>query len=76
MTAEGVVARADGFYGEYGGAFVPETLVPALAELADGWDELSANRSFQGRARPSELFSVAAPSPPVPAVSINLLWRG
>jgi tryptophan synthase beta chain len=47
MTAEGVVTRADGFYGEYGGAFVPETLVPALAELADGWDELSANRSFQ-----------------------------
>ncbi|MDQ4029304.1 MAG: tryptophan synthase subunit beta [Actinomycetota bacterium] len=45
MTAERVVA--DGFYGEYGGAFVPETLVPALAELADGWDELSANRSFQ-----------------------------
>ena len=45
MTAADVVL--DGFYGEYGGAFVPETLVPALAELADGWDELSADPSFQ-----------------------------
>src|SRR5207253_5708454 len=33
-------------YGEYGGRFVPETLIPALDELEQGWREAQADDSF------------------------------
>ncbi|MEX2212142.1 MAG: tryptophan synthase subunit beta, partial [Gaiellaceae bacterium] len=33
-------------YGEYGGRFVPETLVPALDELERGWAEALADPEF------------------------------
>jgi tryptophan synthase beta chain len=33
-------------YGEYGGRFVPETLIPALDELERGWREAQADPSF------------------------------
>jgi tryptophan synthase beta chain len=35
-----------GLYGEYGGRYVPETLVPALEELERGWREVSADEGF------------------------------
>ncbi|MEL7484931.1 MAG: tryptophan synthase subunit beta, partial [Planctomycetota bacterium] len=52
-----------GRFGDYGGVFVPETLVAALTQLAavyaearidhDFWDELEhLNRTFVGRATP------------------------
>ena len=33
-------------YGEYGGRYVPETLIPALDELEQGWREASADPAF------------------------------
>jgi tryptophan synthase beta chain len=36
-----------GLYGEYGGRYVPETLIPALDELEHGWDEALADPSFR-----------------------------
>ena len=33
-------------YGEYGGRFVPETLIPALDELEAGWREARNDRAF------------------------------
>src|SRR6188472_2771274 len=33
-------------YGEYGGRFVPETLIPALDELEAGWREAHADPAF------------------------------
>ena len=33
-------------YGEYGGRFVPESLIPALDELEAGWREAQADPSF------------------------------
>jgi tryptophan synthase beta chain len=38
---------ARGRYGEYGGRFVPETLVPALDELEAAWRAARADPSFQ-----------------------------
>jgi tryptophan synthase beta chain len=35
-------------YGEYGGRFVPETLIPALDELEAGWRAAQADESFHG----------------------------
>ena len=33
-------------YGDYGGRYVPETLIPALDELEAGWREASEDPSF------------------------------
>ena len=38
---------ATGLYGPYGGRYVPETLVPALAELERGWVAARADASFR-----------------------------
>ncbi len=40
---------ATGLYGTYGGRYVPETLVPALDELAAGWREAQNDASFAAR---------------------------
>jgi tryptophan synthase beta chain len=41
------LALSDGpRYGQYGGAFVPETLVPAVQELAEAYEEARADGSF------------------------------
>jgi len=36
-----------GLYGTYGGRYVPETLIPALDELENGWRAARADESFQ-----------------------------
>jgi tryptophan synthase beta chain len=35
-----------GLYGEYGGRYVPETLIPALDELEAGWRDAQSDPSF------------------------------
>ncbi len=37
----------DGWFGDFGGTFVPEALMPALAELEAMWDEVRGDRGFQ-----------------------------
>lgn len=39
-------STADGYFGDYGGAFVPETLRPSLIELESWFRRLSADESF------------------------------
>jgi tryptophan synthase beta chain len=41
------VSATAGFYGTYGGRYVPETLVPALDELDRGWRAAQADDGFQ-----------------------------
>jgi tryptophan synthase beta chain len=41
------VSATAGFYGTYGGRYVPETLVPALDELDRGWRTAQADDGFQ-----------------------------
>ena len=36
-----------GLYGDYGGRYVPETLIPALDELDAGWREALADEAFR-----------------------------
>jgi tryptophan synthase beta chain len=50
-----------GSYGEYGGRYVPETLVPALDELSGAWDEAWADAAF--RAELDELLERYAGRP-------------
>ncbi|MFM9054583.1 MAG: tryptophan synthase subunit beta, partial [Solirubrobacterales bacterium] len=42
-------AADPGRFGPYGGRYVPETLIPALDELADAWEEASGDPDFIAR---------------------------
>ena len=64
---------APGLFGGYGGRYVPETLVPALDELARGFDEAWADDGFHAEldellarytGRPTPLYEAARLSPP------------
>jgi len=61
-----------GVYGEYGGRYVPETLIPALDELAMAWDQVRGDvqfrqeldellRTYAGRPTPLTLAERFAP---------------
>jgi tryptophan synthase beta chain len=41
------MSATPGLYGAYGGRYVPETLVPALDELEQGWEDALADPSFR-----------------------------
>ena len=47
MSVEAAGSRIEHRFGAYGGQFVPETLMPALAELEAAWVEARADERFQ-----------------------------
>ena len=47
MSVEAAGHRIEHRFGAYGGQFVPETLMPALAELEAAWVEARADERFQ-----------------------------
>jgi tryptophan synthase beta chain len=55
MSAQGIdpkighASENDGTFGAYGGRYVPETLIPALDELAEGWEQARNDSSFVAR---------------------------
>ena len=38
--------RQKGYYGSYGGQYVPELLMPALSELEQGYHEIAGSDEF------------------------------
>jgi tryptophan synthase beta chain len=54
-------------YGEYGGRFVPETLIPALDELEAGWRAARADPSFQAELDELGRSYAGRPTPLTPA---------
>jgi tryptophan synthase beta chain len=53
----------EGWYGEYGGRFVPETLVPALDELEEGWRRVVADVGFHRELEELARTYVGRPTP-------------
>jgi tryptophan synthase beta chain len=47
MASDGAVPDARGRFGDYGGRFVPETLIPALDQLAAEYEKAKADPEFQ-----------------------------
>ncbi len=47
----GFEVDADGFYGEYGGAYIPEMLYPNIRELEDNYMKIVQSDSFQSKFR-------------------------
>jgi tryptophan synthase beta chain len=62
-----------GFYGPYGGRYVPETLVPALDELVAGWNAARQDPAFQAELDELGRTFVGRPTPLYRA---ERLWEG
>jgi tryptophan synthase beta chain len=56
-------AAAKGFYGAYGGRYVPETLVPALDELEQGWNDIKDDPGFRLELEQLQATYVGRPTP-------------
>ena len=54
---------AKGFYGAYGGRYVPETLVPALDELEQGWNDIKDDPGFRLELEQLQATYVGRPTP-------------
>ncbi len=52
-----------GYYGDYGGRFVPETLMPALEELTAAYFEAMADPDFQARLADLQYTYTGRPTP-------------
>ncbi len=52
-----------GYFGPFGGRFVPETLIPALDELVRAYDQARADRSFRARVDALLTAYVGRPTP-------------
>ena len=52
-----------GYFGPYGGRYVPETLVPALEELERGWDEVRDDAGFRAELTDLQGTYVGRPTP-------------
>lgn len=54
---------AHGYFGEFGGRFVPETLMPALDELIEAYEEAMADPEFQGELAHLQRTYTGRPTP-------------
>jgi tryptophan synthase beta chain len=57
------VPDARGYFGEFGGRYVPETLMPALDELTAAYDEAMADSAFQAHLMELQQTYVGRPTP-------------
>ncbi len=53
----------DGYYGRYGGRFVPETLVPAVSELTSAYEAVREDPAFWEELREERREYVGRPTP-------------
>jgi tryptophan synthase beta chain len=56
-------ATTTGYFGPYGGRYVPETLVPALEELEAGWLEIREEPGFRAELDELQRTYVGRPTP-------------
>jgi len=56
-------ALEPGFYGPYGGRYVPETLVPALDQLVAGWNAVRQDEGFRADLEALARTYVGRPTP-------------
>lgn len=66
----------DGRYGQFGGRYVPETLVAALDELSDAWVEAKADPCFNEELESLLTHYVARPTPLTFAPGLTAIAQG
>src|SRR4051794_30958863 len=60
---DGVATLHEGRFGTYGGRYVPETLIPALDELATAFDAAWADAAFMAEFESALRHYVGRPTP-------------
>ncbi len=65
-----------GYYGRYGGRFVPETLVAALDEVEHAFAQAQRDRSFKAQLDQLLRDFGGRPTPLYPAENLTRLWKG
>ena len=65
-----------GRFGEFGGAYAPETLMPAIHELAAAWDEVSVDPEFQRELTGLHRTYIGRPTPLTYAGNLTDRWGG
>ncbi len=70
------VPDARGYFGEFGGRFVPETLIPALDELAAAYGEAMADPEFQARLAFLQRTYTGRPTPVTYAARLSEMLGG
>ncbi len=65
-----------GFFGEYGGQYIPETLVPVLAELTQAMDAILETPAFQKELAEYYTHYIGRPSPLYHAKRLTKLCGG
>jgi tryptophan synthase beta chain len=70
MTTHAAEPRT-GWYGGWGGRYVPETLVPALEELEAGWQAVEADPSFREELDRLAATYVGRPTPLYPTERLS-----
>src|SRR2546425_2928602 len=58
------VVRKRGYFGQFGGQYVPETLMPALHELEAAYDEAKVDPAFQEELESYYRHYGGRPTPP------------
>jgi tryptophan synthase beta chain len=66
-----IVPNQRGYYGEFGGRFVPETLIPALDELSEAYDHFRQDEDFQAELRHLHRTYTGRPTPITFAVRLT-----
>jgi tryptophan synthase beta chain len=72
MTTSSVPGR----FGPYGGRYVPETLIPALDELAAAWESARSDPAFRARIAEDLRDWAGRPTPLTLATRSTLEWGG
>ena len=70
------VKQVDGWYGQFGGQYVPETLVAALEQLLAAWNEANQDTNFHNELNDLLTYYVARPTPLTKAVGLTELLGG
>ncbi|HAX23954.1 MAG TPA: tryptophan synthase subunit beta [Thermomicrobiales bacterium] len=65
-----------GRFGEFGGTYAPETLMPAIHELAAAWDEVSADPEFQRELTHLHRTYIGRPTALTYAGNLTARWGG
>jgi tryptophan synthase beta chain len=73
-THAGSFPDAQGRYGEFGGRYVPETLVPALDRLQEGVDRYIHDADFQAELKHELATWVGRPTALTPARALGQRW--
>ncbi len=68
--------RSKGYFGAFGGRFVPEVLMPALEEIEQAYAEARADASFQQELDRLAADYVGRPTPLFPAERLTAAWGG